>query len=185
MYRLLITLLFVPYTALAVDCYNLAFNSGDVESVRPRRKIHRTDLGCSSYRCVFNRAHVGSNKLHIYLGRALPNKVSFGTTGGWAEKSIATVRAGTKRAATKRINRSIKARINNAVEIARGVELESLIEKPWLIYGDRDLHDRITVENNCDEKHNGAAIDAFYEIVRIPLKALAEQRHSEGWFNNG
>lgn len=173
----------IPSTAFAIDCFNLAFNSGEVENVRPRRKIHRTDLGCSSYRCVFNRAHIGSNKLHIYLGRALPNKVSFGTTGGWAEKSIATVRAGTKRGATKTINRRIRGRIDNAVEIARGVEVESLMEKPWLIYGDRDLHDRITAWNICDEKHSGADIDAFYEIVRIPLKPLAEQRHSEGWFN--
>lgn len=163
-------------------CYERA-ERDYVKQVKPRKRIHRTDLGCgNSFACVFKNAPSTRRVLQVYLGRKLPNRVLFGNLG-WASKNVATARS--RNSARIRLSRSLRARIRNAIELARGVELQSLITSPWLIWGDRDFHDRLSAEVNCINRRKGFQFeDSFNELAKIPKKAWADQRRSQGWFDN-
>lgn len=161
-------------------CFDKAYNEEiDIPFVQTRKRFHYTDLGCTSYGCVFSRASVGSRRLHFFFGRDLPNRVTPGVLGGWAEKAVATARS--SNSGRIKLSRRLRNIVRNAVDLARGVELQSLIEAPWLIWGDLDFYAKFSWEARCAERH-GAALDAFYERVTIPKGDWAKRRYEEGWF---
>ena len=143
-------------------CYQQAFGQfAFPKPIKARSKIVQAKTRCRSFSCFAAQAPDSRDVLLVYINKRSRSRTHWGNLG-WAAHNVAVVKR--------------RKQIENALLLARGVELSRLLGKTegsWsleeLIAGDLYFHDQVASEIRCLTRHGiQSGYPSFDEISRVP-----------------
>lgn len=143
----------------------------------PKYKLHRSKSTCSTKICFIEKAPCSKNRLHIYFSKKVAPFVTWGNFG-WACKNVAVVRS--SNSARIKVNRRFRNQVNNALALAMGIELETLLGDQSELQGDIEDHNSWAFEMNC-LRDVGGKVASFNEIARLPRGLLIDMLGTRGF----